>query len=360
MFDITHIVTTIDRGGAEKHLLDLASAQITNGFTVRVIFLKGGAELLDDFESIGCSVLSLLANKNILFQIRSLRKILKDDRGIIHAHLPRAELISRICTSSRLIVSRHNAEKFFPGAPNFLSRWLSRFVASKSYACIGISNSVKEFLLVSKEWPLTPEIKVIHYGVQAHPLHVTVDKTQLLNTLKIPSSSKIIGTIARVVPQKDYPTLLQAFKVVNQEFSDSYLVAVGEGFLQPAMNDLAIELGISEQIRWVGKVENVDNFLQLFDCFVLTSLYEGFGLVLLEAANANLPIIASNISAIPEVLGDDYQYLATPSDHKQFASFILDSLHTHNPSVLSKLNHEILDKFTLERMVKSTLATYNL
>lgn len=360
MFDITHIVTTIDRGGAEKHLLELAAAQVRTGLKVRVIFLKGGAELLNNFESANCSVHPLLANKNFIFQILALRKILKDERGVIHAHLPRAELISAFCSSSKLVVTRHNAEKFFPKAPKFLSRLLSRYVASKSYACIGISNSVKEFLSLSKEWPTRPEVTVIHYGVQSHPLNITIGKNQLLRSLEIPSSSKIIGTIARVVPQKDYPTLLQAFKIVNREFSDSYLIAVGEGYLQATMDRLAIEMGISEHIRWVGKVENVDNFLQLFDCFILTSLYEGFGLVLLEAANANLPIIASNISAIPEVLGVNYKYLASPGDHEQFARFILESLSTEATSELCEFNHGVMDRFTLASMTEKTIATYNI
>jgi glycosyltransferase involved in cell wall biosynthesis len=358
MFDVTHVITTIDRGGAEKHLLQLASAQVAKGLRVRVIYLKGSGELIGDFESSGCSVVTQLSNKNVLLQILELRKILKGDCRVIHAHLPRAELLSAISSSTKFVVSRHNAEKFFPGAPDSLSRLLSRYVALNAYACIGISMAVKEFLLQSKEWPSTPEVTVIHYGVHGRPLNLTVTKTQLLQNLGIPASSKVIGTIARVVPQKDYPTLLRAFKIVNKRYPDSFLVSLGEGFLQTEMNELAIELGISERARWIGKVENVDNYLQLFDCFVLTSLYEGFGLVLLEAANAGLPIVASEISAIPEVLGSDYKYLAHPGAYEQFANLIVKSLNEKSSPELAKFNQKIMDKFSVDVMLQSTLATY--
>jgi glycosyltransferase involved in cell wall biosynthesis len=358
MFDITHVITTIDRGGAEKHLLQLASAQVAKGLRVRVIFLKGSSELLRDFESNGCSVVTTLSNKNILFQIIELRKLLKDDCRVIHAHLPRSELLTALSSRTKFVVSRHNAEKFFPGAPDCLSRRLSCYVASKTYACVAISKSVKDFLLHSKEWPSTPDVTVIHYGVLRHPLNPNLEKDELLKNLNIPTSSKVVGTIARVVPQKDYPTLLRAFKIVHDKFPDCYLISVGDGYLQDEMNELSLKLGISESIRWVGKVENVDNFLQLFDCFILTSVYEGFGLVLLEAANAGLPIVASKISAIPEVLGSSYKYLAQPGDYEQFANYIIQSLTEKSLSELARINQEIMNKFSLVKMLESTLAIY--
>jgi glycosyltransferase involved in cell wall biosynthesis len=124
------------------------------------------------------------------------------------------------------------------------------------------------------------------------------------------------------------------------------------------MNRLAMSLGISHRVKWVGKVENVDNYLQLFDSFVLTSVYEGFGLVLLEAANADLPIVASNISAIPEVLGSDHKYLATAGNPVEFAAMIKDSLNDKNSASLSAWNHRIMENFSVEKMLQKTLKVY--
>jgi glycosyltransferase involved in cell wall biosynthesis len=358
MLQITHVITTIDRGGAEKHLLQLASAQVAAGHKVRVIFLKGKAELLQDFERSGCEVITHISNKGLLRQFLGLRAIFAGFQGVAHAHLPKAELLSALSVSNKIIVSRHNAEKFFPAAPDFLSKLLSLLVSRKSYGCIAISNSVKEFLYQSEEWPTTPSVSVVHYGVERRRLNPSIPREVLLDELGIPQGNRVLGTIARVVPQKDFPTLLAAFKILSEHSPDVFLVSVGEGYLQPEMSKLAMSLGISHRVKWVGKVENVDNYLQLFDSFVLTSIYEGFGLVLLEAANADLPIVASNISAIPEVLGSDHKYLATVGNPVEFAAMIKNSLNDKNSASLSAWNDQILENFSVEKMLQKTLEVY--
>lgn len=358
MLEITHVITTIDRGGAEKHLLQLVAAQVTAGCKVRVIFLKGKAELLQDFKKSGCEVITHISNKGLLQQVLALKGTFAGFQGVIHAHLPRAELLTAIITPKKMTVTRHNAEKFFPAAPNFLSRLLSQFVARKSHGCIAISNSVKIFLYQSGEWPITPPVSVIHYGVERRHLSPSIPKEVLLDELEIPHSGRVIGTIARVVPQKDYPTLLKAFKILSEHIPEVFLVSVGEGYLQSEMVELATNLGISHRVKWIGKVENIDNYLQLFDTFVLTSIYEGFGLVLLEAANADLPIVASNISAIPEVLGSHHEFLATVGNPVEFAAMIENSLNVKKSESLTAYNQRIMERFSLEKMLQKTLKVY--
>lgn len=76
--------------------------------------------------------------------------------------------------------------------------------------------------------------------------------------------------------------------------------------MKSELQDLAAELNISGNVRFIGKIDNVFEFLKSLDFFLLTSNYEGFGLSLLEAFDCNIPVIASNVSAIPEVMGRDH------------------------------------------------------
>jgi glycosyltransferase involved in cell wall biosynthesis len=90
------------------------------------------------------------------------------------------------------------------------------------------------------------------------------------------------------------------------EHPKSTLLLVGGGEEKNNLENLARNLGINESIEWIGRTSRIAECLSRMDIFVLSSLYEGFGLVLLEAMDAGVPIIASNNSAIPEVLGEDF------------------------------------------------------
>jgi glycosyltransferase involved in cell wall biosynthesis len=159
------------------------------------------------------------------------------------------------------------------------------------------------------------------------------------------SSNYKIGTIGRLVPQKDYPTLLNAFSNVLKSLPDTELYVVGEGYLKKDLNDLSKSLGINDKVHLVGKTEYIKEFLSKIDLFILPSKYEGFGLVLLEAMVAKKPIIAANNSAIPEVLGKTYEGLFSTGDVNSLAKQIKTAISDNNFS---------------ERLVQSYLSQLNL
>jgi glycosyltransferase involved in cell wall biosynthesis len=298
MTSILHIITTINRGGAENQLLILAEEQVLRGEKVGLVFLKNTAELEADFKQIGVEVVSQFADLNPLRQVILLRRYLSSQDTIVHAHLPRAELIARFSVAQHIfIVSRHNAEAFFPGAPKILSIILSRFVTRRSNLCIAISHAVRNYLHSSNEISPKTISAVVHYGYQ---------KRRVLKSRTLSDGIKDfrIGTIARLVNQKDYPTLLRAFAIITEKIPQATLSIVGAGPLESNLKKLADELGIRNRVEWLGRRSDIDNFLQNIDLFLLTSVYEGFGLVLLEAMGNQVPIIAARNSAIPEVIGN--------------------------------------------------------
>ena len=119
---LIHLITTIEMGGAEKQLLILAKEQAQKDFDVVVIPLKGKPELLQSFQDAGITVDLSVISKPFLYQLTYLFKKFNSERLIIHAHLPRAELIASL-TSVRnpFFASRHNAEQFFPKANKLTS-----------------------------------------------------------------------------------------------------------------------------------------------------------------------------------------------------------------------------------------------
>ena len=259
MQPVVHVITTLNRGGAENQLFTLAKEQVKVGRKVKVMPLKGENELEDDFMRCGIVVDNNLLNRSVIFQIFHLFRITKNNKGIFHAHLPRAELLVAFSTVSknRFVASRHNAEPFFPKAPRLISISLSRLVNRRAKEIVAISVAVKDYLFWSLEIPKKRSVKV-----------------------------------------------------------------VGEGFLSSELTSLCKDLNIVENVIWAGKTDNVPSILNRMDLFILTSNYEGFGLVLLEAMQNGVPVIAANNSAIPEVLGLENGNLFKTGDANQLAKLM--------------------------------------
>jgi glycosyltransferase involved in cell wall biosynthesis len=298
---ILHIITTIDLGGAEKQLLTLAACQKKAGFDVEVIFLKDKPALLQDFLRLGVKVDLDFAQFGFLKQRLKLKRREFQENSVVHAHLPRAELLCALALKRQcFIVTRHNSEAFFPKGPTTLSKLLSRFVLKRSFASISISKAVANYLKISGEMSSKQNNHVIYYGL-------TETSVSPRSNLGIVARPIQIGTVSRLVPQKNLPLLLRALREINsQESPGFHLTIVGSGPLKKELQSLSADLGIEELITWKGQLQEVIPFYHSLDVFVLPSDYEGFGLVLLEAMSQGIPVIARRISAIPEVMGEKH------------------------------------------------------
>ena len=318
---VLHVITTIDLGGAEKQLLTLSTCQREAGFEVEVIFLKDKPRLLDRFLESGVKVDSSFAESRFWKQSLKLRRKKKQKNLIVHAHLPRAELLCALSLKPKsFIVTRHNSEPFFPKGPNMLSKLLSRFVLRKSFASISISKAVANYLETSGEVSNLENNSVIYYGLRdtsISPKKIVGKKVKAIQ----------IGTVSRLVPQKNLPLLLRTLQELNSMGSSGYeLSVVGVGPLKSELQSLATALGVGKALSWRGQTNDVVAFYRSLDIFVLPSNYEGFGLVLLEAMSQGIPVIARRISAIPEVMGENHPGLINSNKPVELARKIRDIL----------------------------------
>lgn len=322
MRKIIHLITTIEMGGAEKQLLVLAGQQVRNGHDVTVMYLKGKPELKNDFESIGVKVLNQLAHTNfIVSYFRFFRFLRENANSICHAHLPQSELMAALAKSGKhnFVVTRHNAEQFWPRRNRLVSKLLSRIVAARADKVIAISRAVADFLYDSGEISTHTAVEVVLYGSAPN----RDSETQPF----FPETSRVetrIGAIGRLVDQKNYPTLLKAFTLVVKKNPNFHLYIIGDGPLKQELQSLTDQMEIGPAVTWLGRTKEIPQFLSSIDLFVLPSKYEGFGLVLLEAMAAGTSILAANNSAIPEVLGENYPGLFATYDSEELANKIND------------------------------------
>ena len=351
--NVVHLITTIERGGAETQLLTLVTEQIRQGKQVKVIYLKGTPALEAEFIAAGAEVVPVLANRNLVFQLTSLKRTVGSDFQIVHCHLPRAELLAACAMIHPFVVSRHNAEKFFPSAPKFISRLLSRFVVRRASACVAISSAVKDFLNAEKEVPTGYEIGVVHYGVEKSKFISDSRRPLLKDNIRI-------GTISRLVAQKNLKLLLSGFQNLCVSKPESTLHIVGKGILEKELKEFADELKINSNLTWTTQISNVPEFFQEIDIFCLTSNYEGFGLVLLESMAAGVPIISKANDATVEVLGKNYPYFLRDDSPKVLSEFVLRLINDEERERIRLMNLERLENFTTSHMEMKISDIYNL
>jgi glycosyltransferase involved in cell wall biosynthesis len=327
-YSILHVITTIDLGGAEKQLLTLATCQKEKGIDVEVIFLKDKPTLLQDFLKVGVKVDSSFAGLGFLRQVLKLKQKKIQKNLVVHAHLPRAELLCALSLKQdSFVVTRHNSEAFFPKGSAKLSQLLSRFTLERAFASISISKAVANYLISSREISSLENNHVIYYGLKS----TSVSQKKKIG---IRSHSVQLGTVSRLVPQKNLPLLLSALKELNYVNSPSFKLAVmGTGPLEKELQSITVRLGVEKKVTWKGQSKDILAFYDSLDVFVLPSNYEGFGLVLLEAMSKGIPVVARRISAIPEVMGERHPGLVNSDKPIDLANKIREFLD----------NKEILD-----------------
>ncbi len=167
-----------------------------------------------------------------------------------------------------------------------------------------------------------------------------------------------IGTISRLTRQKDLPTLFLAFAQFLSLHPGSVLLLIGGGEEKSSLVNLAEEIGIAQNIEWVGRTSDIHEYLSHMDVFVLSSLYEGFGLVLLEAMDAGVPVVASNNSAIPEVLGADFPGLARTGDVQDFLEKINQVIEIENRQKILQIQNVRLGIFKADLMCSKITNLY--
>ena len=351
--EVTHCITTIERGGAEKQLLILIKEQIRLGMGVSVFYLKGKPDLIDEIECLGAKVFLDLVNSNFLFQIKKMKVYLNNYNGVLHAHLPRSELLCFFAKEEgKFVVTRHNSEKFFPKAPKIISSFISRYISKKFGFCIAISAAVKDYLEKNHELRKNVLTKVVHYGF---------DPDAQINLLSLQRNKpKLLGTVGRLVAQKAQKTLIETFAEYHHKYPESHLLIIGDGILKKSLKITAENLGVSKNVTWIKNTSDPHFYMEKMDLFVLTSEYEGFGLVLLEAMLSGVPIVAANNSSIPEVLGRNYPGLFTTGDVKDCLDkiqFISTEFERRDLRDIYRLN---LIKFDSQKMAQSIQEIYKI
>jgi glycosyltransferase involved in cell wall biosynthesis len=364
---VLHVITALGRGGAENHLLELVRHQTAVGWCVTVAHLKSDYYWAQQMRALGVCVVDLgLTRYGQLGPILRLQRLIRNCLPeVIHAHLPPAELYTRLALlgiSRRkipLILTKHNDEPFYPG---FGERFIGRWVAARATKVIAISAAVRTYMESSRLGLPSQKMVTIPYGLDPNPYVKggKADSLTLRTEWGIPENALVLGFVGRLVPQKDVPTLIRAFSLFSRHHPESRLVIVGRGPEEASLRRRAVMCGLSDRIVWAGFREDIPKVMSSFDVFVLPSKYEGFGLVLLEAMAASKPVVASRVSAIPEIVEEGKTGILVPTgDPEGFAEAFEDMADRDLREAYGAAGFKrVLREFGLHQMCQRTAEVY--
>ncbi|MCL0067882.1 glycosyltransferase [Peptococcaceae bacterium] len=360
---VMHVINAYALGGAEKLVFDIASSMDKTKFDVFVCSIGGQGDDLEktlrrDLQSQGIKTISLdkAPRKQRLRAVLKLAKILgKNKIDIVHTHCPSPDFYGRLAAFiSRVLLvfsTIHSTEGYSLRNEKILGCLTTKYIA--------ISTQVQKYAVCNLQIPAR-KIALIYNGINMNAFKKPlVVKQHKLAELGIPTNRKIITNIGRVTEQKGQLYLIQAAKNILKEFPNVHFLILGD---DQTDKKLAQELkqavkaeNLSEHVTFTGIRQDVPEILAITDIFVFPSLREGFALAILEAMAAGVPVVATDVGIIREVLIDkENGLIVPPKDAEALAEgikFMLSNTERAKEMGL-KGRKAVEEKFTIENTVR--------
>ena len=345
---VLHIHRIGGIGGSERHLLTLLPALAERRVDVRFLGLDDRARAPDPFyEQLTVPFERVPAPRDVdpLLAARVARTVRRARPEIVHTHLVHADVYGAV--AARVLVStKHNDDPFRAGP----FRVVEQLLARRAARVIAITEALARFQV--ERVGLPPEkLVTIPYGLDSLPRAWGENPSE-----HMPSGARVLLAVCRLEPQKGIDVAVRAFARVRKRDSDVELVVLGEGPERPRLEALARELGVP--VHLPGRVPDVASWLRRAALLVHPVRWEGFGLAVLEAMLAGLPVIASRVSSLPELVVDgETGVLVPPDDPEALAAGIAAALAAGERLGSAGLRRA-RERFSVARMADATVGVY--
>ena len=368
---ILYVITKSNWGGAQKHVYDLATAMKARGHEVKVA-LGGEGALKERLESVGVFTYPISAlGRDISVgkdagSFKEIFSVVKAQRpDVLHLHSPKAAglgaLAGRLLGIKNIVMTVHgftfNEDR--PFYEKLSIRFFSWLTAVLCHKVIVISRREYD---QARAFPYVKEkIVLIPLGLRPAAL-MSVDGAKqflgkLIDTDVVEFNKKSsIGTIAELHPNKGLPYLIEAISLVAGKYPHAICIVIGDGQDKAALGALIKENKLEQRVFLVGQVENASDYLKAFNVFVLPSVKEGLPYTLLEAGAASLPVVATTVGGIPELVEDMKSgILVQPKNARELAhalSFMIEHPDERR-SYGAALREKVLKDYSMEKMIAS-------
>jgi glycosyltransferase involved in cell wall biosynthesis len=358
---ILFLITSLDVGGAERQVLDLAERLVFGGHQILVVYMTGSGKLLSNrepFETVCLgSTKSAIGFFKTFFSLRALIRSFKPD--VVHSHMVHANLLARlvrvVTQIPKLVCTAHSNNE--GGQLRMFAYRMTNFLADIT---TNVSRSAVQ-AFESKGAIKQGEMLAVPNGINTDRFAFNqVSRSIIRESEGVKENGKVILAVGRLVEAKDYPSLLRAFEVLCRQDQTVILWIIGEGELKGTLIEICAKLGLSNRVKFFGIRENVADFYSCADIYVLSSAWEGFGLVVAEAMASERVVVATDSGGVKEVVGDE-GIVVRPGDPDALASAMRSALDLDSNAArtLGRLARErVVDNYSLDSVVAAWMKLY--
>jgi len=364
---VLHIIGGGEFGGAEKHILNLAGAVDPRALEITVCCLFS-APFVEVAARAGINALSVPMRSKADFGV--VRKLAAQIRGgrydIVHTHGVRANLLGRLAARQagkkrKVITTVHSLlEKDYQGIINRCANNL----AERSTRCltdrfIAVSQGLKD-RLVAGGIP-ADIVTVIHNGILLDDIKPSGAAGQAVKERLSIGDGDLVGIVARLHAVKGHRYFIEAAREVLQQRPRARFLIVGDGPYRPVLENLIGGMGLNDKVIFTGFIEDIYSLMAELDLLVISSLWEGFGLTAIEAMVLGVPVVATEVGGLPEVVQHgETGLLAPPANSASLAKSIAWMMdHPREAGEMAAKGGDIVRrKFSAAEMARRTVDLY--
>jgi glycosyltransferase involved in cell wall biosynthesis len=363
---ILHIIYSLYRGGAERLIETQTLLGDRERFEYLACSITDGGDLVEAIEAAGGRVyLMRKRHRGDLTVIPRITSLIDRERvDLLHLHnAPGAfwGTLAAFCSRRRVPIVRTEHQPWRPlGLPR-VYRSLHAALAKRAARIICVSDYVRSSY--EERFPgLAGRFVTVPNGVRIDAFNDLPDRGEARARFKLPSDTPIVGTVGRLVPVKNHRLLIDAFSLVHTETPEAHLAILGDGPLGESLATHAADLRLSNDVSFVKSSPSAEIFLHCLDVFILSSESEGMPLTLLEAMAAGVPVVATGVGGIPEVIENGADGYIVPASGPEPLARAISSLLSH-PGEAREMGRRGREKaehsFNAERTVRETERIYS-
>lgn len=356
---ILFVITGLGLGGAEKVVITLANALHQQGHNIKIAYLKAPVVLkpLPEIELIDLKFNRLFSLFDSAQKLKQCIEAFKPD--VVHAHLFHACIFMRVfrlyCDFPYLVCTAHSKN-----VGGNLRKIIYALTNHWSNVNTNVSVEATEHFIQMGAFS-RPNSQAVTNGIDTELFKFNSDSRLILRDhFQISPQSCVLMAVGRFNEAKDYPNLIHTFALLKQQNQNICLYIVGDGELRSEIENLIATLGLQENIILLGVRSDLPDLLSMADIFVLSSAWEGFGLVVAEAMSCERVVVATHCGGVEEVLHDD-TWLVQPKNTPQLAEKLQQALDLNGiqkQNIGEKNRKRVVQYYSVDGMVRQWLKIY--